>query len=181
MANSPFGIWCLTSIILATFTAVFGFLQGQHSERKQCREKRAALAQEISIRATDFGVKCKGSKSYGELCWHWDEFQGPQNHLAQFSAATMDELTFQYGLLPGEQDKVVFRSLDDAGTAIFKMLEAWSGSAGPAELEAFKKNVKEIICSQIVAKLRQDVETNGERPLPVSPEPSPESSPCQLD
>ena len=147
-------------------------MQEHRAERKQCREKRAALAQEISIRATDFGIKFQRSKSYGELCWHWDEFQGPQNHLAQFNAASMDELIFQYGLLPSKQDHEVQDSLDNAGTEIFDVLASWKGSPGADELENDKKEVTEFICREILATVRRDRETNGEPPSSANPEPT---------
>jgi hypothetical protein len=141
------------------------------------RDKRAALAQEITIRARDFAVKCQSSRSYEELWWHRDEFEGAQNHLFQFRDASMDELTFQYGLLPGKQDKVVRERLDSADDKIYNLLVNWSGGQNAQhyynELDAFKQKVKEIVCSEIITNVRQDAETNGETPQSPNPEPTP--------
>jgi hypothetical protein len=116
LLNSPFGIWCLSSVILASITAGWTLFHTWLLEHKQDKQKRTALAYEISVRASDFLVKCRNSQSPNELRWHLWEFQGAQDHLTQFRAATMDELTFQYRLLSGKQDAVVANALDNAGS-----------------------------------------------------------------
>lgn len=158
LLNSPFAIWCLSSVILAAVTAGWTLVHTWLSECKQEREKRIALGYEVSVRATDFRVKCDQSKSSDELWWHFYEFEQAQNHLTQFSAATMDELIFQYGLLPGKQDAVVAKALDDATTSLYSTLNGFD------HLDLVQKRLNDIVNKQIIGSVREDAETNGRLP-----------------
>lgn len=158
LLNSPFAIWCFSSVILATVTTGWTLLHARLLERKQEREKRVALAFEISVRASDFLVKCRQSQSPDELWWHFYEFEQAQNHLTRFSAATMDELIFQYGLLSGKQDGVVAKALDDATTNLLSTIGTFD------RLDLVQERVNDIVDKRVIATVREDVETNGKLP-----------------
>jgi hypothetical protein len=155
LLNSPSAIWCLSSVILAVVTTGWTLLHAWLLECRREREKRTALAFEISVRATDFLVKCHQSQSPGELWWHFDEFEQAQKHLTQFSAATMDELIFQYGLLSGKQDAVVAKALESATTNLYSTLNGFD------RLDLVEKRLDDIVNKQVIDTVRQDAETNG--------------------
>jgi hypothetical protein len=158
LLNSPFAIWCLSSVILAGVTAGWTLFHTWLLEYKQDREKRIALAYEIGIRATDFLTKCNQSKSLGELWWHFDEFEQAQGHLTRFSAASMDELIFQYVLLSGKQDIVVAKALDDATSGLYSTINHFD------RLDLVQGRLNDIVKNQVVANVKRDAETNGKLP-----------------
>ncbi len=154
--NSPFGIWCLSSIILASITTGWTLFHSWLLEQKEYRHKRIALANEIEIRATDFLEDCKKSLSSDELWWHFYQlFQQSQGHLTQFSAATMDELVFQYRLLPSRADQEVANNLSDASDAVYTLLSRGT------DFDCMKNRLREIVSHQIIDAVKKDAETNG--------------------
>jgi hypothetical protein len=154
--NSPFGIWCLSSLILASITTGWTLFHSWLVEQKEYRHKRIALANEIEIRATDFLEDCKKSLSRDELWWHFYQlFQQSEGHLTQFSAASMDELVFQYRLLAARADQEVANNLTDASDAVYTLLSRGT------DFDCMKNRLREIVSHQIIDAVKKDAETNG--------------------
>lgn len=153
--NSPFGLWCLSSIILAGITTGWTLFHSWLQDRKENRDKRIALKYELRIRATDFLEDCEKSQSIAELWWHFYQFEGAQAHLTQFSSATMDELVFQYGLLPEPQDAVTVKAIDDATTDLYSLF------SNSGNLECVKREVRRILNSEVIQSANDDVKGNG--------------------
>jgi len=175
LLNSPFGIWCLSSVILASVTTGWTLFHTWLTEQKEQRQKRIALACELTIRATDFLEDCKKSLSRQEL-WdhHYQFFQKAEGHLTQFSSATMDELVFQYRLLPGRGDQDAAQRLTDASDEIYTLF------GGSAEFNCIKSRVLEIVSRQIIGTAKRDAETNGSNSESAEPQlkHDSEKNPC---
>ncbi|SRR6266480_4248808 len=149
--NSPFAIWSLSSIILAGIIAAWTFAHNSFLEHKHNEEKRIALAFEIRVRFTDFLKKCEKAKSPDQFWAEYSKLVDPQTWLTQFRDATMDELEYQYGLLPTKQDAIT----DSLHNGISKIEDLFSKGSGDSQ--AVNNYLKDIVNKDIIEAVNTNV------------------------
>lgn len=155
--NSPLAIWFFSSIILTLVTTGWTWTHSRLTNERRDKEKRIALAYEISVRSTDFLKKCDRAESPDEFWAAFSTLEGPQYRLVQFRDATMDELVYQFRLLPKDTDHSVADHLDDAFTAIEDLLSEGSGESGTVNYY-----LKKIVEEKINGVVRENVGVGGQ-------------------
>jgi hypothetical protein len=147
--NSPFGIWFLSSIILASITFLGTWFHATLQTKRLNQEKRIAVAVEISVRCKDFIEACKNAEKgadyeyYNKLWAAYWTLESSQYRLIQFKDAPLDELVYELKILDPATGKQVDATLDK----LYKILHPYP----------YTPEDRQKLCSNLEAMLDRGV------------------------